>query len=276
MLGVALVAFPWASRADVEAERAKEKKKWLEKHPPLSELQIYHDGKGHYVALRPRLRYKKPKENVSYRRSALYFGSRKSFRWVESSADGPAVMKANEPYVNVFYDHRFSSVRGNGTQRLERLGDTVTLRCGDIERRFVHVDEVSQKRIVSSAKQVHSPSFKREAHRFARDERGNYYYVDRNVNGADYDKRLYIGRRGRMKRIKLLDVAVDSAGELYVSKKGSLQVGADWRKATWIALDGRKKELTAVAPQNQDSLRFIHTDLGVYLGKKRGTPCDWL
>jgi hypothetical protein len=112
---------------------------------------------------------------------------------------------------------------------------------------------------------------------FARDDTGVYYYVDRiakQYGGNGY--RLFVGKKGAMKQVPLVDVASDSAGEVYSSKVGDLrvdkigdQVSTTKGSAVWIR--GEKRTELASLPV-VDNYAVIYRDLGIY--GATGTICD--
>lgn len=255
-----------------------------ERHPPLEELHLVHDGKGHYLAMRPMQWKPTPKDRMNIVEGTLFYGNGKALHYVHSRSYGVKqtrpVRSLGDPYVVEFDDFRFGDRRGRGiTQKIERIGDRWTLRCGKAIRQFVEVDTKTAKRIASRAKRIDESAFPRTSYLLARDDGGKYYYVDTSSksDAAPYDKHVYVGRRGGMRRLKLRDVVVDAAGELFVGKTGTLKYRskAGRGEVTWISPKGARTPLTLV-PIGPGSRVFIHTDLGVYLGKKRGTPCDWL
>lgn len=123
------------------------------------------------------------------------------------------------------------------------------------------------------------PRWRRIPHALARDDEGTYWYVDgaRGADGAAVkgkpDYRLFMGRKGKLAEVALVD-ALDDAGLLLVTEAGRLEVkpeGRDGRAAAWLTGTGRKP-LTWLEPSDQGAL--IYGALGVYAGEALGTPCD--
>ncbi len=110
---------------------------------------------------------------------------------------------------------------------------------------------------------------------FARDEVAVYYYVDRIADlygGGGY--RLWIGKKGAMKALQLVDVSVDSRGAVFSTKQGDLSVtrepnSVDPSKAAWIAKDKRVELLNL---DMSDNATIIFRDLNIYTAL--GTICD--
>jgi hypothetical protein len=126
------------------------------------------------------------------------------------------------------------------------------------------------KKILDGAS-FRKPLWKRQAQALARDDAGNYYYVDRmrdDYGGKGH--RIFAGPKGGMKELPMTNVVSDSVGEIYATKKGELRFITDPNKAVWIK-GTVKTELTIIPIE--DNIAMIYGDLGVYDGSL-GTPCD--
>ncbi len=120
----------------------------------------------------------------------------------------------------------------------------------------------------------------REPYALASDSYGNYYYVDRgNTEETKRDFRLYRGKKGALKPLKMTDLTSDSEGEIFASESGELRLvlgnkrtpESRPRKAEWIR-GRRTTELTALPVH--ENYPLIYNELGVYLGERLGVPCD--
>lgn len=115
----------------------------------------------------------------------------------------------------------------------------------------------------------------RAPHLIARDDHGVYYYVDKlrsQYGGKGY--RVFVGRKGAMKELPLVDIATDSAGQVFATKTGELRLSArakeeDKTEAFWSR--GDKKESLIVLDEFQNSA-VIFSELGVYTFT--GTVCE--
>ena len=112
----------------------------------------------------------------------------------------------------------------------------------------------------------------------ARDDEGVYSYVDRaRTPPGNYDFHLYVGPRGNMKQRSLTNIVSDSEGDIFVSKRGRLKALHAKRQANrpehleWIK--GRTRSALTKVPLGLNA-QLIYRDLGVYDGKRLGTPCD--
>ena len=115
--------------------------------------------------------------------------------------------------------------------------------------------------------------FKHQPHALLRDRRGTYYFVDKlRQGGKGY--RLFVGRRGNMKKFKLIDIVDDSAGQIFVTKKGDLNLinDKDGAEITFGKDEKNAKPLKQLPLWNNRIL--IYTDLGPYENESMGTPCD--
>jgi hypothetical protein len=115
------------------------------------------------------------------------------------------------------------------------------------------------------------PLWQRQAHFLARDDDATYYYVDQvrdELGGNGY--RVYVGMKGAMKEMSMINIASDSAGEIFATKSGQLKIvaGSDG-KAYWIK-GGKKVELTVLEPS--DNHYLIYRELGLY--GKLGAVCE--
>ena len=122
-----------------------------------------------------------------------------------------------------------------------------------------------------------SPALVRRPHLFARDDAGVYYYIDRldkDHGGKGY--RVFVGKKGAMKQLSLLDVASDSAGQVFSTKTGDLRLvrttGAseETKPSTkWVKGEKKTELITLDVDANSP---VIFTDLGIY--SYLGTLCD--
>ncbi|HEV7555199.1 MAG TPA: hypothetical protein VGO00_07095 [Kofleriaceae bacterium] len=113
------------------------------------------------------------------------------------------------------------------------------------------------------------------AHLLARDDTGVYYYVDKvapQYGGNGY--RVWVGKKGAMRLLPLVDVASDTAGEVFSTKSGDLRLihdANDSSKQAPIWVKGEKR--TTLIPLDVDANSpLIFRDLGVYAFT--GTLCD--
>jgi len=101
----------------------------------------------------------------------------------------------------------------------------------------------------------------------ARDETLVYYYVDeiRQVYGGK-GYRVFVGKKGAMKEVPIVDVATDSAGDVFATKTGDLRLvrvfdDAAKDTATWV--HGDKRTTLHLLDVDVNS-PLIYRDLGVY------------
>lgn len=154
------------------------------------------------------------------------------------------------------------------------------IRCNDEEETLTKLADGDARKILDRAA-FRKPQWKRQAHVLARDDSGNYYYVDRlrdDEGGKGY--RIFAGPAGAMKQLPMTNVISDSVGEIYATKRGELRLvfardtggpaGTAAPETTWIKGTSRAV-LTRVPVEN--NLPLIYGDLGVY-ASGLGTPCD--
>lgn len=180
-----------------------------------------------------------------------------------------------------FYDPRFWDTDARPYRRIdmrpvstlvaEEAQRRCALTCGTKTKQLKLADAATTQRILENATYRPRPDI-RLPHALARDKRGVYYYVDRSsLKGQAKDFRVYVGKRGKLRRQKMVDVVSDSEGEIFATKRGKLRLFVGKSEALWI-VKRRKKKLTRVPIA--DNLPMIYKELGVYWGKKLYTPCD--
>ena len=164
------------------------------------------------------------------------------------------------------YDMRvFSRVEADAEKK------SCTLVCGKQETALQLLQGEEKDALLSAAQYEPSPHG-REPYALARDKRGNYYYVDRGATEETAkDFHLYRGKRGRLKRLPMKDVVSDSEGEIFASESGHLRLVVGREGAEWVTKK-RKRDLLLLPLK--DNWGLIYNELGVYLGKRLGTPCD--
>ncbi len=226
------------------------------------------DGKGHFVGLRPR---RKP-DAWTGMRSSVFFGTPKGLTLV------PPVGRMADGY---FFDPRFRNrkrhyARWIGDRRyihsfeLDRRGRGCTLTCGTRRIALKRVDPARVNRLMKGVSWKPGPA-RRRPYGLARDRKGVYYYVDRADAKGARDFRLYKGPLGKLRRLKMINIVSDSQGDVFSTRNGSLRLVLEKEHSYWIRR-GRKTRLINV-PLG-DNLQLIFNELGVYLGKPYGTPCD--
>lgn len=218
-------------------------------------LALATDGKGHYLAFVP--------HGGSDERE-LFYGDGKVFyrqRVIGYFTDPKS-------YDFTFWDPRI----GSGWQRSFEFSDgKYKLQCSDRATELTRVPDAEARKLLDAA-EFRQPRWKRQAYALARDDRGNYYFVDQ-AREPENNKnfRLFTGPRGNLKLAKMKNVVSDSAGEIFATKKGDLRLVIGHTAAKWIR---GKKGIDLVVLPVVDNAPMIYTDLGVYAGQPLGTPCD--
>ncbi len=107
----------------------------------------------------------------------------------------------------------------------------------------------------------------------ARDEAGIYYFVDRlrdDLGGQGY--RVYVGKRGALKQMPLRDVAIDSGGMVFATKKGEFRLTVDTGTPTGATWNSKGKARTLKVLDLFTESYLIYRELGVY--SAFGAACD--
>jgi len=161
---------------------------------------------------------------------------------------------------------------------VESDGQDWSLRCGEKSVRLAPVDSDERDVMVATAK-FHERRFQRAPYVLARNDRGEYFYVDRGAGPSKTSGfHLYLGRSGKVTKRKLRWVVSDSEGDVFATKRGELRVKRDETgdpAIAWKPRGGKKRAVTPLltVPIGQNSL-LIYKELGVYENQRFGTPCD--
>lgn len=161
------------------------------------------------------------------------------------------------------------------------------MHCEQSKRPLVPLPPAQAQRFLGRVT-AHPFFWTHEPHLLARDDDGVYYYVDRKAIGrwgAQQRQtsglrgfRLWIGRRGQMKPIKLRDAVLDAAGQIFLTKRGALHL--DWkgrsRQIHWRRGKKRKPLTNVPVVGSQDTAILIHRHLGPYAGLRFHMPCEEL
>jgi hypothetical protein len=181
-----------------------------------------------------------------------------------------------------FFDPRYVNPQNNDSFRgldlrvhshVEVEGDppTCTLMCGTHKTEFAVLPADKASELMSKI-QVEPAPMLRVPHVLARDQQGNYYYVDRSTEpGRERDFQLYVGKLGNLKRQSMKNVVADSEGEIFSSSAGDLRFITGREEVLWIK---GKSERKLRAVPIADNWQMIYNNLGVYFGLDMANPCD--
>jgi len=160
-------------------------------------------------------------------------------------------------------------LRAFGKIEVDKDKKRCTLSCSGKKIQLKLADEATKMKILRGAKVKDRP-FQREPYALARDPRGVYYYVDTAAGKNARDYRLFLGRKGKLRPVKIKDASSDSEGLSLTTARGTFQVGR-WN-AQWTV--GKKKPTGLQVLPIGSNGKLIFAELGVYKIKKLGTPCD--
>lgn len=239
------------------------------------------DNKSHYVAITP----DEPEtdENQGKRRfSELYYGDGKRFflvpqykgltrtlfrdpRFYNKNAPGPGSPMGRDTDFRLVSGVKFEDGQCSAW-------------CGERQIPLQVVEPAKAQALLGNARFEQSP--RRFAHHaLARDDEGTYYYVDHGYFAETAKSyRLFIGQKRALKEQPITDVTSDSAGDVIITRAGTLSLGRDTAK--WIAA-GKTTPLHALPldesrEEAAKNVLLIYNELGVYKGERLGTPCDEL
>lgn len=219
-------------------------------------LAILTDGKKHYVALIPF-------DDGGW--THVYYGDGKTFhalRVIGSGASG------RESFDLTFWEPR---VKARYQASLEFRAGKYGVQCDTRKTELAALPRAEADALIAGAT-FHAPLWRFRAFALARDDRGTYYYVDRQREPEDsLNFRLYAGPRGAVKPLKMVNVVSDSEGQIFSTKSGDLRLVLDRHEAAWVK---GKARTTLVPLPIEDNAPLIYGDLGAYTGQRLGTPCD--
>lgn len=221
-------------------------------------LKIGHDGNGHYIAAIP-----------LGNTWELYYGDGKTFYKQRVRGGGSNGGKKTASW-------HFWAPREYNHGNLAYAGNTYTVQCGskyskdEREKTFSMLTDSERDKLLARAKFKTLP-FKRAPMFLMRNRKGIYYFVDHIRGGKGY--RLYVGRRGNLKKYKLIDIVDDSEGMIFVTKKGELHLIVDKNDRTAEWTKGKRRDELKNIPVDRNR-RLIYTNLGPYDAIRLGTPCE--
>lgn len=252
VIGTGVLLLVGGQRADAEREPQA-----LRLGSALERLAVVHDGLGHYLALED--------EGSS---GIFYYGDGKSFyrQHVISFSETPG----GESAINFWAPDAVTGGRRGGQLTKSKSGNWRVL-CNASATDLEVLDDEARTELVGkavfrAAKWQHTVRFA------ARDEDGRYYVVDSESDSYGQGWRLFIGKRGKLEEIRLVDVVSDSGGDIFATSKGDLSFEQRDHRRVAVWSHGRhSEELTFVPPELNTQLFYV--ELGLYRGGL-GTPCD--
>lgn len=252
------------------APKAGEQPPWGDAHTLGQAVLLAHtgvctDGKNHYVVTTPR----------APGGGSLYYGDGKQLTRVElaknlGSGDffEPRYENPTAPKSFRGYDMRLIS-----SVEFDEEKQTCGIRCGSRRTELKLLPAAAAAKLLTAASYL-PPHNQYLPHALTRDDRGNYYYVDKGSTPETAKRfRLFVGPKGRLTLQRMINVVSDSQGEIFSTKSGDLRfiVGPQGRSSAWVK-GTQRTELLAL--EIEDNMNLIWNELGVYAGEKRGTPCD--
>lgn len=222
-------------------------------------LTVGTDGKKHYLAWEARKMFE----------GALFYGDETALYQVPAKSGS-----SDDKHTEVtFWDPR---IKTSAYGRVPKANDQMTVVCNDQDKptTFTALSPEEGQKILENAK-ILSRRFLRLPERLMRDEKANYYFIDRfRSTDSRRDFRLFIGPRGKLKLQQLKDIVDDSEGMIFSAKSGELRL-VTGRDPKWV--QGKKERpLINVPLDDVNNVRMVYLDLGVYDGQPIGTPCDEL
>jgi hypothetical protein len=206
----------------------------------------------------------------------LWFGTAKAMYRQKTRGGGGNIKKG----YSYFWEPRAGKgFYASGNRYRHQMGkiafkdDIGNLECGKRKTAFMLLPQDKADAFLAKAK-FFERRWKREAYSLARDHKGRYSYVDRlqrDHGGQGY--RVFVGYRGKVKPTRLKNLALDSAGAVFFTRKGNLRLvmSRNTSESFWAR---RGKESKLIELPVYLNRYMIYAELGVYDGIRLGTPCD--
>lgn len=224
------------------------------------------DGKGHYLA------FTGPDPDPvdgAHDERKIFYGDGKVFFLVEVGEFGWS-SGIGEWSIS---DGRSSQEGWRSTLRRKHGAYSMTCRSKDNPTVLTPLASADARKLLAKAA-FKERRLQRKAFALGRDGT-TYYYVD-NARRPDEnsDFRLYVGKRGGMKRLKIKHINNDTDGVLLTAKEGTLRITVKPKPTalSWGAKPSKQVGLTLVPTESNSEL--IYNELGVYTGVPFGVPCD--
>ena len=227
------------------------------------ELMVLDAGESRYLVA-PRVFESTPR---------VFYGNGKTFYELRMIGGGgeTKIVDGARSYVRfgyVFWDPRYPRPAQSGFWlRDGRYG----VNCDERETFFEPLPADKAKAMLASAR------FERIPHAWkpyalARNEKGVYFFVDQGrYKENEREFRVFKGRKGNLKRLKLSNIVHDSEGDIFSTRAGDLRMVLG-KKESWWVTRGRRIPLTLVPVfENQP---MIYHELGPYMSVRVGNPCD--
>jgi hypothetical protein len=231
-----------------------------------SELIVLETSGGHNLVIRPE--WVDGKTGSSFSRTPstdddVFFGDDKTLNRLRLWT---TAFEGKSAYRIWFWDPRAKG-------EIELAAGKWTLRCGDSETELTDVTARSSTKQLLEKASFKKPVWKRQEYALARDDTARYYFVDQSLE-RDAGFRIFIGPKGRLREIKMVDIARDSEGDIFATKQGSLRLvlskGATV-ESSWV--QGKDRTGLTYVPVDLN-VGLIYGELGVYASEALGTPCD--
>ena len=221
-------------------------------------LTVGTDGKKHVIAWDPK--------NMA--NGALFYGDDKALYQVPVKGGSSDDTQADAS----FWDPR---IKSSPAVKVPAGNKELLVSCADSEKttKFTALSPEEGQKVLENAK-ILTRRFLRLPDHLMRDEKANYYFIDRfrSTDDSRRDFRLFIGPRGKLKMQPLKDIVDDSEGMIFSTKAGELRL-VTGKDPKWV--QGKKEiKLINVPLDETNNVRMVYMDLGVFDGQPLGTPCD--
>jgi hypothetical protein len=222
------------------------------------DLEVFADDRGHSLAIAP----------FGGEGTPVFFGRADKLYRQEVTARRE---QDTTGYGVALWDPRVPGGRGMIVLR----GEEAVVRCGERELSLHALPRAQGVRLLAAAT-YYAPPFVRRPVALARDDEGNFFYVDaaREPAAGGPDYRLYAGPKGALARLEIQEIGTEGRSTVLRTSQGRLRLAADGGQggqADWLA-DGGRRMLAWLDPAQNAPMVF--GELGVYGAEPLGTACD--
>lgn len=233
-----------------------------------AKLKLWTDGKKHYIAAIPMSIGDEDDDLSFYSPDGKDFYALQRF---SGGSDGSA-----STFDWTFWEPRVQQASFGAYKDANGKTLHYQVECDQRKTNLTLVGDADAAKIFGAAA-WHKFHWQRAAYRLARDDEGVYYFVDIDRSSKDSLRKtghhVWMGNKGAMKQVKMIDMTSDTEGDVFVTKDGQLRFVIGKNTVEWVQ-NGKHEALHYLDLDEDLNRILVYTDLGVYSGEMLGTPCD--
>jgi hypothetical protein len=232
-----------------------------------AKLKFWTDGKKHYIAAIPMSIGDEENDMAFYSPDGKDFYA---LRRGSGGSDG-----GQKTFDWTFWEPRVEHSGFDATLDDKTKTIKYAVTCDDRKTNMTQVPDTDGAKLLAGS--FHQFHWTRFPYHLARNDEGTYYFVDIDRSSMDSIRKtghhVWMGTKGQMKQVKMIDMTSDSEGDVYVTKDGQLRFVVGKTTVEWVQ-NGKATPLHYLDIEDTVNRMLVYTDLGVYSGEMLGTPCD--